>query len=153
MFYVKPDGSYGRSTHLPENAIQVSEDVYNILHENQGLVGIEVHGDVVYVRPVLSKYKEAVEAKLRQMEVRWKPDMVQMYEQHLELTYGTLPKVEAERSKAQLESAVSSWTHAKTYFGSLFQQLTECKDFHEADEILTLGEQYERHRNKTKSPS
>ena len=153
MFYVKPDGSYGRATHLPEDAIQVSEDVYNLLHENQGLVGIEVHGSVVYVRPVLSKYKEAVEAKLRQMMLRLKPDMTKLYEQHLELLYGSLPRTEAKAGERNLTNAVSEWTHAKTYFESLLLRLGDCNDFHEADDILTLGEQYERHRNKTKSAS
>jgi len=55
--YVMPDGSYGRSTQPPHDAIPIGDDIYRMLEDNPGMLDIEVTGANVRISPSLISYK------------------------------------------------------------------------------------------------
>ena len=62
LCYVMPNGSYGRSTQPPHDAVLISADIYQMLEDNPGMLDVEVTGGNVRISPSLISYKaKAVE--------------------------------------------------------------------------------------------
>lgn len=57
LCYVLPNGSYGRSTQPPHDAVAISEEIYNMLEDNPGMLDIEVTDGSVRISPSLISYK------------------------------------------------------------------------------------------------
>lgn len=59
VYYIHRDGSYGVSTNVPQDAIAISEDQYQLIANNPGLIDISIKDNVVHLAPSLICYKKS----------------------------------------------------------------------------------------------
>lgn len=146
-YYVKPDGSYGVTTDLTADALEISSDIYNLIHSNEGLVGFEIEGNVVHIKPRLEKYRESATALIDRKLDTLRTSLDAVHRDHLILTYGRLDKVEAEALRNSLQKQVLHYQEQTNRYSEMKRLLASSTSFREMDGILTLGGDDERQRH------
>jgi hypothetical protein len=76
--YVTRDGAHGRSSELPEGAIAIGEEQFNLIAENPGLIDVRIEGTVVHIRPSLFSYKKQTIATIKILVQKHIPDEARM---------------------------------------------------------------------------
>lgn len=73
-YYVNRDGSHGAASQLPDGALPIGFEQYQLLRENPGLIDVKVEGNVIHIGPSLISYKKSAAESIRREMKQHIPD-------------------------------------------------------------------------------